>query len=146
MNMDGDDAQLVDSILREYGSQPSQQQQVPMMNSIPPASLMSGFDTAPPSMNPMEIQSTPIVTPQQQHQQQNIVVGYKQPNQFWKNFKMPILVLSICYIVFNPFIYYYLLKLAPTIFAANTSLKMQLRVFILSLIVAVLFSITLKYV
>jgi hypothetical protein len=131
MNMDGDDAQLVDSILREYGSQP-QQLPPPMNTTMPSMPPSMGFDTDP------NIGSTPV--------QQNIPVSYNQSNLLWQNLKLPLVVLVICYLVFNPFIYYYLLKLAPAIFGANTAVKMQLRVFILSLIVALLFSLVVKYV
>jgi len=135
MNMDGDDAQLVDSILREYGSAP----QPPVTDLRTSINVPTNFD----NNIDMNIQATPINT---QNTQNKVDVSFKQPSSMWNNFKLPVLVLVICYVVFNPYLYHYLLKFLPSIFAANTAMKMQLRVVILSLVVAILFSITTKYI
>jgi hypothetical protein len=139
MNMDGDDAQLVDSILREYGSTPQQ----PVSDLRTSINVPTNFDNS----IDMNIQATPINTSNTQSNNQNKVdVLLKQPNSMWNNFRLPILVFLICFIVFNPYLYHYLLKFIPSIFAANTAMKMQLRVIILSLVVAILFSLTTKYI
>jgi hypothetical protein len=139
MNMDGDDAQLVDSILREYGSAP----QPPVTDLRTSINVPTNFD----NNIDMNIQATPINTQNIQNNTQNKVdVSFKQPSSMWNNFKLPILVLVICFVVFNPYLYHYLLKFLPSIFAANTAMKMQLRVVILSLVVAILFSLTTKYI
>lgn len=139
MNMDGDDAQLVDSILREYGSAP----QPPVTDLRTSINVPSNFDNTVD----MNIQSTPITTqPSQQNTHNKVEVAYKQNSSTWNNLKLPLLVFIICFIVFNPYLYHYLLKLLPGVFAANTAMRMQLRVLILSLVVAILYSLSVKYI
>jgi len=139
MNMDGDDAQLVDSILREYGST----QQPPVTDLRTSINVPSNFT----NKIDMNIESTPINNQQtQQNKNTKIDVAYIPKKNLWDMLKLPLIVFVICFIVFNPYLYYYLLKLLPSVFAANTALKMQVRVLILSLIVAVIFSIVIKYI
>jgi hypothetical protein len=139
MNMDGDDAQLVDSILREYGSAP----QPPVTDLRTSINVPSNFTNT----LDMNIEATPIVQTQSTQQKNNkIDVAYVPKNSIWDMLKLPLIVFVVCYLVFNPFVYYYLLKLLPSVFAANTAMKMQIRVLILSLLVAVIFSLITKYV
>lgn len=138
MNMDGDDAQLVDSILREYGSSPQQ----PVTDLRTSINVPSNFTNA----IDMNIETTPIQNTQSKQKNNKIDVAYMTQNSTWDMLKLPLIVLVICFIVFNPFVYYYLLKLLPSVFAANTAMKMQIRVLILSLLVAILFSLVTKYV
>jgi len=139
MNMDGDDAQLVDSILREYGSS----QQPPVSDLRTSINVPSNFTNTVENMN---IEATPINNTQNKQQNNKIDVAYAPKKSLWDMLKLPLIVFVICYLVFNPFVYYYLLKLLPSVFAANTALKMQIRVLILSLFVAVIFSLVTKYV
>jgi uncharacterized membrane protein len=138
MNMDGDDAQLVDSILREYGSAP----QAPVTDLRTSINVPSNFTNT----LDMNIESTPINNSQTQQKNNKIDVAYAPKKSIWDMVKLPLIVFVICYLVFNPFVYYYLLKLLPSVFAANTAIKMQIRVLILSLLVAVIFSLITKYV
>ena len=137
--MDGDDAQLVDSILREYGSS----QQPPVSDLRTSINVPSNFTNTVENMN---IEATPINNTQNKQQNNKIDVAYAPKKSLWDMLKLPLIVFVICYLVFNPFVYYYLLKLLPSVFAANTALKMQIRVLILSLFVAVIFSLVTKYV
>jgi hypothetical protein len=137
MNMDGDDAQLVDSILREYGSAP----QPPVTDLRTSINVPSNFTNTVD----MNIESTPISNSQSQQKNNKIDVAYTQKNNLWDTLKLPLIVFVICFLVFNPYLYYYLLKLLPSVFAANTAIKMQVRVLILSLLVAVIFSLVTKY-
>ncbi len=137
MNMDGDDAQLVDSILREYGSAP----QPPVTDLRTSINVPSNFTNTVD----MNIESTPISNSQSQQKNNKIDVAYSQKNNLWDTLKLPLIVFVTCFLVFNPYLYYYLLKLLPSVFAANTAIKMQVRVLILSLLVAVIFSLVTKY-
>ena len=154
MNMDGDDAQLVDSVLREYSSQLQQpQMQQPSLG---------GFDPSPLTMQQaydMNINSTPLSLqppvhiPQQHSQQQNtqktVDVAYKESsktNELWKSIRLPVLVFLVCFIVFNPYLYHYLLKLAPSVFAATSAYRMQVRIIILSLMSSLLFTLITRWV
>lgn len=137
MNMDGDDAQLVDSILREYGSAP----QPPVTDLRTSINVPSNFT----NNVDMNIESTPIHNSQSK-QNNKIDVAYVPKNNIWDTLKLPFIVFVTCFLVFNPYLYYYLLKLLPSVFAANTALKMQIRVLILSLLVAVIFSLVTKYI
>jgi hypothetical protein len=137
MNMDGDDAQLVDSILREYGSAP----QPPVTDLRTSINVPSNFTNTVD----MNIESTPISNSQSQQKNNKIDVAYTQKNNLWDTLKLPLIVFVICFLVFNPYLYYYLLKLLPSVFAANTAIKMQVRVLILALLVAVIFSLVTKY-
>ncbi len=135
--MDGDDAQLVDSILREYGSAP----QPPVTDLRTSINVPSNFTNTVD----MNIESTPISNSQSQQKNNKIDVAYTQKNNLWDTLKLPLIVFVICFLVFNPYLYYYLLKLLPSVFAANTAIKMQVRVLILALLVAVIFSLVTKY-
>ena len=137
MNMDGDDAQLVDSILREYGSAP----QPPVTDLRTSINVPSNFTNTVD----MNIESTPISNSQSQQKNNKIDVAYTQKNNLWDTLKLPLIVFVICFLVFSPYLYYYLLKLLPSVFAANTAIKMQVRVLILALLVAVIFSLVTKY-
>jgi hypothetical protein len=136
MNMDGDDAQLVDSILREYGSAP----QPPVTDLRTSINVPSNFTNSVD----MNIESTPLNNTQQQ-KNTKIDVAYVPKNNLWNTLKLPLIVFVTCFLVFNPYLYYYLLKILPSVFAANTAIKMQVRVLILSLLVAVIFSLVTKY-
>jgi hypothetical protein len=137
MNMDGDDAQLVDSILREYGSAP----QPPVTDLRTSINVPSNFTNTVD----MNIESTPLNNTQSQQKNNKIDVAYAPKNNLWNTLKLPLIVFVTCFLVFNPYLYYYLLKLLPSVFAANTAIKMQVRVLILSLLVAVIFSLVTKY-
>lgn len=152
MNMDGDDAQIVDSVLREYTSQ-LQQPQMPQHS-------LGGFDHSPLTMQQsydMNINSTPvslqppvhIPQQQQQHQQKTVEVAYKEQSktsELWKTLRLPVLVFLVCFIVFNPYLYHYLLKLAPSVFAATSASRMQVRIIILSLLASLLFTLVTRWV
>jgi len=136
--MDGDDAQLVDSILREYGSAP----QPPVTDLRTSINVPSNFTNTVD----MNIESTPIQNTQPKQKNNKIDVAYAPKNTLWDKLKLPLIVFVTCFLIFNPYLYYYLLKLLPSVFAANTAVKMQVRVLILSLFVAVLFSLVTKYI
>jgi hypothetical protein len=153
MNMDGDDAQIVDSVLREYTSQLQQ----PQMQQH----SLGGFDPSPLTMQQsydMNINSTPVsLQPpvhipqqqQQQHQQKTVEVSYKEQSKtsdLWKTVRLPVLVFLVCFIVFNPYLYHYLLKLAPSVFAATSASRMQVRIVILSLLASLLFTLVTRWV
>ena len=85
MNMDGDDAQLVDSILREYGSTP----QPPVTDLRTSINVPSNFTNTVD----MNIESTPLNNTQPQHKNNNkIDVAYVPKKSVWDMLKLPLLV------------------------------------------------------
>jgi hypothetical protein len=106
----------------------------------------------------MNINSTPLsLQPpvhipqqgQQQNTQKTVDVAYKESaktNELWKSIRLPVLVFLVCFIVFNPYLYHYLLKLAPSVFAATSASRMQVRIIILSLMSSLLFTLITRWV
>jgi hypothetical protein len=167
ISMEGDDSQLVDSILRDMnssGSSPAQNMgsMGPMgqMGQMPPPSNSGIYDQNTLNMiqmnqqqaSPMTHQIDPqLYAPiQQQAPRQKVEVAYNNSavnwNLLWKRIKYPLIVFIICMIVFNPDLYNILARTIPSIFTAPTKMRLYLRTFILSAMVALLYGIVIMFV
>lgn len=158
ISMDGDDSQLVDSILREMNTGASQQA-APMM--VPPPqqqvydqNTLNMIQMNQQQMSPMTHHIDPqLYNSAPSHMEaprKKVEVAYQQSainwNILWKRIKYPLIVFIICMIVFNPDLYNILARTIPSIFTAPTKMRLYLRTFILSAMVAVLYGVVIIFV
>tara|TARA_B100001093_G_C26679093_1_gene949634 strand:- start:65 stop:574 length:510 start_codon:yes stop_codon:yes gene_type:complete len=141
-NMNGDDSKLVEDILTELNQEnPPGQGEVqqdtvednvsnagsesqPMVDSSPMMDMTPDLDI-PPAMD-VEYDSDENTS-----------------NSFMKKIKKPLIVLCLCYLLFNPMVRNLLAKYLPRVFSESAGrLVQQGQVLLLSLLVAVLFMAT----
>lgn len=166
ISMDGDDSQLVESILREMNSSNSSGMGGAMGGGLPQPQMQ--VQSAPMydqnTLNMIHMnqqQASPLThqidpqlygsTPSSNKDQRNTVdVSYQNSavnwGLLWQRVKYPFIVFLLCMVVFNPTLYKYLVRLAPSIFVAPDLSKQYIRTTILSLVVSVLYGLTLLFV
>jgi hypothetical protein len=164
LSMEGDDTQLVDSILREMNASSSPQASQ-MAMQMPPQQPV--YDQNTLNMIQMNQQNSNAMThhmdPQlygampmnpmmggQETPRKKVEVAYTDSavnwNVLWRRIKYPLIVFIICMIVFNPDLYNILARTIPSVFTAPTRARLYLRTSILSLMVALLYGITIIFV
>lgn len=164
LSMEGDNSQLVESILREMNASNGGGSSSNM--NIPPASTMQ---TAPVydqnTLNMIHMnqqQASPLthqIDPQlyssgsqmgHDMQRKQVDVAYSESavnwGLLWSRVKYPFIVFVLCMLVFNPTLYKYLVRLAPSIFVAPEISKQYIRTTLLSIVVSLLYGITLLFV
>ena len=158
IGMEGDDSQLVDSILRDMNSSSVPQNMNTMQQ--PPSQGVYDQNTlnmiqmnqqqASPMTHHIDPQLYAPMQPTQQAPRQKIEVAYNTSavnwNILWKRIKYPLIVFIICMIVFNPDLYNILARTIPSVFTAPTRMRLYLRTFILSAVVALLYGIVIIFV
>ncbi len=154
-NMKEDDSKLVDEILNELNT--GQQDSVPMPklnesnnsnmrsamplpNNIPMRSM--GQASMPPKP-PLNIQETIEREPEPVVQEIQVAKEDTMYEKILNQGKKPLIVLLLCFIIFNPKLKSKLSEYLPRVFDYGFSnLKQQLGTFILSFVVALLFFVT----
>jgi hypothetical protein len=158
--MDGDDSQLVESILREMnasnmGSIPQAQPQVqsaPMYDQNTLNMIQMNQQQSSPMTHQIDPQlySSGGNSNNQTEQRKQVDVSYQNSainwGLLWQRMKYPFIVFVLCMIVFNPTLYKYLVRMAPSIFVAPDLSKQYIRTTILSLVVSILYGIVLLFV
>jgi len=154
VNMQADDSEMVDDILKELNGNDTNNQEV-QENQMPPQMNQQ----MPPQMN----QQMPSMHPPQMNQQMDQqmppqMMGYSDMdmppdvdveydsndskiNKVLLQLKKPLIVIAIAFIVFNPYTNNLLMKYFPTVFnnVSGTMASQQVRVVCLSLILGLLF-------
>jgi hypothetical protein len=159
LSMDGDDSQLVESILREMngsnmGSIPQAQPQVqsgPMYDQNTLNMIQMNQQQASPMTHQIDPQLYGGNSTGQTEQRKQVDVSYQNNSAInwgllWQRIKYPFIVFVLCMVVFNPSLYKFLVRISPSIFVAPDLSKQYIRTTILSLVVSILYGIVLLFV
>lgn len=136
-NMNGDDSKLVEDILTELNQEnpPAQTQQETVEDNVSNAGSESRpmLDSSPMMDMSPDIDIPPAMDVEYDSDE-------NASNSFMKKIKKPLIVLCLCYLLFNPMVRNLLAKYLPRVFSESAgTLVQQGQVLLLSLIVAVLF-------
>lgn len=147
MNMNSDDAELVDHILTELNNSTMvEQHQLPSVSAPAPSTLPPSVPTGilPPTLQtPTTAPPLTSSTPLQQIKDvpANVVVEFNgfdgRIKKILKTVRLPLLATLFCFLLFNPILLSMLARWFPDFFGfPSTTLRSQLRTLFLSICVA----------
>ena len=147
VNMQGDDSEMVDDILKELNGEDTNNQPT-NNNQMPPVQNQQMPPMHPPQMNMAHMPNNVDLQyqgPPEMNMAPEVDVEYdsndSKINKVLLQLKKPLIVIALAFIVFNPYTNNLLVKYFPTVFniSSGTMASRQVRVVCLSLILGLLF-------
>tara|TARA_B100000963_G_scaffold271266_1_gene239452 strand:- start:12265 stop:12747 length:483 start_codon:yes stop_codon:yes gene_type:complete len=147
VNMQGDDSEMVDDILKELNGEDTNNQPT-NNNQMPPVQNQQMPPMHPPQMNMAHMPNNVDLQyqgPPEMNMPPEVDVEYdsndSKINKVLLQLKKPLIVIALAFIVFNPYTNNLLVKYFPTVFniSSGTMASRQVRVVCLSLILGLLF-------
>jgi len=147
VNMQGDDSEMVDDILKELNGEDTNNQST-NNNQMPPVQNQQMPPMHPPQMDMSQMPNNVELQyqgPPEMNMPPEVDVEYdsndSKINKVLIQLKKPLIVIALAFIVFNPYTNNLLVKYFPTVFniSSGTMASRQVRVVCLSLILGLLF-------